>query len=159
MNRNLKRTCVAHIQRLLICTCIFTLFATIGKASHVQENTETGNYILILNSYNESSPWSNSITTPIVHKIAGIENMDAYIEHLNLFMVGDSTKIERFPEILSSKYGSTPPRLLVFIGSMSLIFNLYGVKYLPLYAEPTPMCTMRNSTGREIQSPPKKRHT
>lgn len=92
MNRNLKRTCVAHIQRLLICTCIFTLFATIGKASHVQENTETGNYILILNSYNESSPWSNSITTPIVHKIAGIENMDAYIEHLNLFMVGDSTK-------------------------------------------------------------------
>ena len=123
MNRNLKRTCVAHIQRLLICTCIFTLFATIGKASHVQENTETGNYILILNSYNESSPWSNSITTPIVHKIAGIENMDAYIEHLNLFMVGDSTKIERFPEILSSKYGSTPPRLLVFIGSMSLIFR------------------------------------
>ena len=82
-----------------------------------------GNYILILNSYNESSPWSNSITTPIVHKIAGIENMDAYIEHLNLFMVGDSTKIERFPEILSSKYGSTPPRLLVFIGSMSLIFR------------------------------------
>ena len=68
-------------------------------------------------------PWSNSITTPIVHKIAGIENMDAYIEHLNLFMVGDSTKIERFPEILSSKYGSTPPRLLVFIGSMSLIFR------------------------------------
>ena len=47
----------------------------------------------------------------------------AYIEHLNLFMVGDSTKIERFPEILSSKYGSTPPRLLVFIGSMSLIFR------------------------------------
>lgn len=123
MDRNLKRTCVAHIQRLLICTCIFTFFATIGKASHVQENTEEGNYILILNSYNESSPWSNSITTPIVHKIAGIENMDAYIEHLNLFMVGDSTKIERFSEILSSKYGSTPPRLLVFIGSMSLIFR------------------------------------
>ena len=123
MDRNLKRTCVAHIQRLLICTCIFTFFATIGKASHVQENTEAGNYILILNSYNESSPWSNSITTPIVHKIAGIENMDAYIEHLNLFMVGDSTKIERFSEILSSKYGSTPPRLLVFIGSMSLIFR------------------------------------
>lgn len=117
MNRNLKRTCVAHIQRLLICTCIFTLFATIGKASHVQENTETGNYILILNSYNESSPWSNSITTPIVHKIAGIENMDAYIEHLNLFMVGDSTKIERFSEILSSKYGSTPPRLLYSLGA------------------------------------------
>ena len=34
-----------------------------------------------------------------------------------LYMVGDSTKIERFSEILSSKYGSTPPRLLVFIGS------------------------------------------
>ena len=50
--------------------------------------------------------------------------MDAYIEHLNLFMVGDSTKIERFSEILSSEIRLHPlPRLLVFIGSMSLIFR------------------------------------
>lgn len=80
-------------------------------------------YVLILNSYNESSPWSNSITTPIVHKLAGTKNIDAYIEHLNLFMVGDSAKIEKFSETLSSRYGSTPPRLLVFVGSMSLIFR------------------------------------
>ena len=78
---------------------------------------------LILNSYNESSPWSNSITTPIVHKIAEIEKMNAYIEHLNLFMVSDSTKIEKFSEALFSRYGSTPPRLLFFVGSMSLIFR------------------------------------
>ena len=26
-----------------------------------------------------------------------------------------------------------------------------------MYAEPTPMCTMRNSTGREIQSPPEEK--
>ena len=38
-------------------------------------------------------------------------------------MVGDSAKIEKFSETLSSRYGSTPPRLLVFVGSMSLIFR------------------------------------
>ncbi|MFS2407466.1 hypothetical protein AAH210_09630, partial [Phocaeicola vulgatus] len=72
MNRNLKRTCVAHIQRLLICTCIFTLFATIGKASHVQENTETGNYILIL--IDENGRWVASIgstTSPLSQEIVG----------------------------------------------------------------------------------------
>mgnify|MGYP000237807728 CR=1 FL=1 len=46
---------------------------------------------------------------PIVHKLAGTKNIDAYIEHLNLFMVGDSAKIEKFSETLSSRYGSTLP--------------------------------------------------
>lgn len=123
MDRNLKSICINHIQRLLIYTCVFTIFSATSKANNTQKKTESEEYVLILNSYNESSPWSNSITTPIVHKIAEIEKMNAYIEHLNLFMVSDSTKIEKFSEALFSRYGSTPPRLLFFVGSMSLIFR------------------------------------
>lgn len=81
------------------------------------------NYVLIFNSYNESSPWSNSITTPIVHQISEREDFNAYIEHLNLCMVSDSAKVKQFPETLLARYGTTPPRLLVLVGSMGLIFR------------------------------------
>lgn len=120
MNKIFKGTCMNYIQRLLLCVCIFIIFPHISKAVDTPNSID---YVLVLNSYNESSPWSNSITTPIVHKIAEKENMDAYIEHLNLFMVGDSARIEKFSEFLFSRYGETPPRLLVFVGSMSLIFR------------------------------------
>lgn len=78
---------------------------------------------MILNSYNEFFFWSNSIIIFIVYKIVGIENMDVYIEYLNFFMVGDFIKIERFLEIFFLKYGFIFFCLLVFIGSMSLIFR------------------------------------
>ena len=163
MDKNRRRIRIGYIQWLLIYTYICTIFSFTCEAANAQDRTGNEEYVLILNSYNESSPWSNSITTPIVHKLAGTKNIDAYIEHLNLFMVGDSAKIEKFSETLSSRYGSTPPRLLVFVGSMSLIFReeiqAYGVPYLLLSAGQTPMCILKYSTGREIQSLPKKRHT
>ena len=123
MDKNRRRIRIGYIQWLLIYTYICTIFSFTCEAANAQDRTGNEEYVLILNSYNESSPWSNSITTPIVHKLAGTKNIDAYIEHLNLFMVGDSAKIEKFSETLSSRYGSTPPRLLVFVGSMSLIFR------------------------------------
>lgn len=114
---------MACIQKLLLCVCILVVFSCNCMATHVENCTDKENYVLILNSYNESSPWSNSITTPIVHKLSEIENLDAYIEHLSLFMVGDSARLGKFKEALLSRYGTTPPRLLILLGSMSMIFR------------------------------------
>lgn len=114
---------MACIQKLLLCVCILVVFSCNCMATHVENCTYKENYVLILNSYNESSPWSNSITTPIVHKLSEIENLDAYIEHLSLFMVGDSARLGKFKETLLSRYGTTPPRLLILLGSMSMIFR------------------------------------
>ena len=90
MDKNRRRIRIGYIQWLLIYTYICTIFSFTCEAANAQDRTGNEEYVLILNSYNESSPWSNSITTPIVHKLAGTKNIDAYIEHLNLFMVGDS---------------------------------------------------------------------
>ncbi len=95
MDKNRRRIRIGYIQWLLIYTYICTIFSFTCEAANAQDRTGNEEYVLILNSYNESSPWSNSITTPIVHKLAGTKNIDAYIEHLNLFMVGDSAKIEK----------------------------------------------------------------
>ncbi len=112
---------MVFIQKLLICISLFFICSYTCKAATA--NTDKGNYVLVLNSYNESSPWANSIATPIMHKIANMESMDAYIEHLNLFMLKDSAMVDQFPEKLLSRYGSTPPRLLVVLGSMSMVFR------------------------------------
>jgi signal transduction histidine kinase/CheY-like chemotaxis protein len=121
MNKKLRRVRMVFIHKLLICISLFFICSYTCKAATA--NTDKGNYVLVLNSYNESSPWANSIATPIMHKIANMESMDAYIEHLNLFMLKDSAMVDQFPEKLLSKYGSTPPRLLVVLGSMSMVFR------------------------------------
>lgn len=123
MKKSFRGKCtLQRIQRLLICVILFVLCSSHWQTAHA-DTIEKENYVLILNSYNESSPWSNSITTPIVHHISGMENLDAYVEHMNLFMVVDSVKIEHFPQKLLSRYGKTPPRLLILLGSMNVIFR------------------------------------
>lgn len=122
MENNFRVTYMNSIQKLFICTYILFIFLHTCKAVN-PDRIDKENYVLILNSYNESSPWSNSITTPIVHKIAEYKDLDAYIEHLNLYMVGDSARTEKFPQTLLERYGKTPPRLLVLLGSMSMVFR------------------------------------
>lgn len=123
MEKKNRGNCVPQgIQRLFICVVLF-VFCSFYCQNICADTIKKENYVLILNSYNESSPWSNSITTPIVHHISGIKDLDAYVEHMNLFMVVDSVKIERFPQLLLSRYGKTPPRLLILLGSMNLIFR------------------------------------
>ena len=43
-------------------TYICTIFSFTCEAANAQDRTGNEEYVLILNSYNESSPWSNSIT-------------------------------------------------------------------------------------------------
>lgn len=121
MNNKHTATSRQFFQTLTICICL--LFAGTYSAKASDRDHRQYDYVLILNSYNESAPWSNSITSPIMHKISELKDIDAYIEHLNLFMVNDSVMVDRFPQMLLNKYGKTPPKLLVLLGRMSMIFR------------------------------------
>lgn len=121
MNNKHTATSRQFFQTLTICICL--LFAGTYSAKASDRDHRQYDYVLILNSYNESAPWSNSITSPIMHKISELKDIDTYIEHLNLFMVNDSVMVDRFPQMLLNKYGKTPPKLLVLLGSMSMIFR------------------------------------
>lgn len=121
MNNKHTATSRQFFQTLTICICL--LFAGTYSAKASDRDHRQYDYVLILNSYNESAPWSNSITSPIMHKISELKDIDAYIEHLNLFMVNDSVMVDSFPQMLLNKYGKTPPKLLVLLGSMSMIFR------------------------------------
>lgn len=109
-----------HTFKLLICLCACLIITCIWKANAaIPENT---NYILIINTYDQSFGWSNSIFAPIIHEASVTKNLDACVEHLNYFMVNDSDMVEEYPRILEQKYGTAPPRLIVLIGNSTTIF-------------------------------------
>ena len=99
--------------------CLAWLTAGAGAAG----DTADKGYVLVLNGYNQSSAWSNSLTTPIMHKVADINNVDGYIEHLNLFTMRDSSLQETFPRYLEQKYGKTPPKALVLLGNPVMLLR------------------------------------
>lgn len=116
--QRLKKT--GHIYKLLISICACLIITCIWKANAaIVDNT---NYILIINTYDQSFAWSNSIFAPIIHEASVTKNLDACVEHLNYFMVNDSDLVEEYPRILEQKYGTVPPRLIVLIGNSTTIF-------------------------------------
>lgn len=54
MNKKSRRVRMVFIQKLLICISLFFICSYTCKAATA--NTDKGNYVLVLNSYNESSP-------------------------------------------------------------------------------------------------------
>lgn len=121
MNKNSLVAKVICLQKLFVCVCLCCF--CIGNVRSANTHICKKDYILILDTYNESLPWSNNIVTPVMHKMAEIEDMDAYIEHLNLFMVKDSAMVKTYPQILHNKYGNKAPKLLIFIGNAAFIFR------------------------------------
>lgn len=56
MDKNRRRIRIGYIQWLLIYTYICTIFSFTCEAANAQDRTGNEEYVLILNSYNESSP-------------------------------------------------------------------------------------------------------
>lgn len=120
MNLFLPKLKTSGLQKLLLCFCFCIVNLCTGNATEI--TSEKKNYVLILNTYDESFAWSNSVFSPLIHEVSTMKNIDAYIEHLNFYMVNDTVKICNFPKELHAKYGNTPPRVLIMLGSSSMVF-------------------------------------
>lgn len=120
MNLFLPKLKTSGLQKLLLCFCFCIVNVCTGNATKI--TSEKKNYVLILNTYDESFAWSNSVFSPLIHEVSTMKNIDAYIEHLNFYMVNDTVKICNFPKELHAKYGNTPPRVLIMLGSSSMVF-------------------------------------
>ena len=118
MNAFLFMKKIGCIHKIFIC--IFLI--VVGTRAICAAVPENANYILIINTYDQSFAWSNSVFSPIIHEISTIRNLDACVEHLNYFMVKDSAMVKEYPRILESKYGQVPPRIIVLIGNSTTIF-------------------------------------
>ena len=66
-------------------------------------------YVLIINSYNESSSWSWEIITDITARIEQIENLEVYVEHMNMLLMDQQSDLDNFRANLAREYGKNPP--------------------------------------------------
>ena len=80
-------------------------------------------YILVINTYAESTPWSRGIITDITARVEQIENLELYTEHINLLLVDSPREIETFETNLLREYGKKQPRALVLIGTPTALLR------------------------------------
>ena len=82
-------------------------------------NNGQADYILIINSYTESTPWSRIFTTPIYERmVAGNEDIDAYTEHMDVMLMKNEKDVEDFTLYLLDKYKKAP-KLIILLGNSS----------------------------------------
>ena len=74
-------------------------------------------YILVINTYAESTPWSRGIIADITAHVEQIENLELYTEHMTLLLVDSPEDIRTFEANLLREYGKKPPQALVLIGT------------------------------------------
>lgn len=107
----------------LICYIYFCCaFTQSLYAVTIDKKRDISNF-LIINSYNESAPWSNSIILPVLEKISEEYEIEAHLVHMNAnFITNDSLYQHTENELFRRYKGELKPSFLILVGSLS--FNL-----------------------------------
>lgn len=104
---------------LLFFICLFISFVTFGQTDKgIPENSS--NNILIINSYTESSIWSNFFLNGIYDAIQKREEQYLiYNEHMNMIMIETEASLENIWTGISEKYENLPLNTIIMIGNPS----------------------------------------
>lgn len=78
------------------------------------------NYVLIINTYTESTPWSNSMIYPIVSMASQDEKLGVYTEHMNMLMMDGEEELAAFEKNIFKDFETRPPKLIVLLGTAVL---------------------------------------
>ena len=97
---------------------VLALMPTIAFAQKASSEVKNGQKLLIINSYNESAPWSNSIITPLLRESVMMKGMDANIAHLYVNQITNDSIFQYTKEELFKRYKR--PDISVMIGNMAL---------------------------------------
>lgn len=100
--------------------CLWLFFLCFLSAPSIQAQRnyiDIPNYILCINSYAESIPWSTRMISTISEYVQKDPQLALYAEHMNTFMIDNGSVLEEFKDMLSQKYMQPRPRLLVLLGS------------------------------------------
>lgn len=79
-------------------------------------------YILCINSYTDTSPWSSRMLSDMTEFVLKDPNITLYAEHMNMLMINDDIILEEFKLDLQSKY-QKPPRMVILLGNPALILR------------------------------------
>ena len=108
-------------------------------------------YMLVLNTYTESAPWSSHIINSIVAHIDQVDNFEVYTENMNsllmTFKKHKTGEIESFKNNLLREYGKNPPRMLVLLGAPIAVLRDFAKQTWP--GVPLILCSEMDYIGPE----------
>lgn len=99
------------------------LFLPLLFALAQKDSISTKNYVLCINSYAESSPWSNRIISEVAEYVGKDMQLTFQVEHMNMLMIDHDSLLNEFRNVIFSKYSKNAPRVLVLLGNSSLILR------------------------------------
>ncbi|MFV0581600.1 MAG: ATP-binding protein [Parabacteroides gordonii] len=103
---------------LLLITLLLTTTVSVKASPDKSEN----DYVLIINSYTESTPWSRMFTAPVYEQMAtGDDNWIVYTENMDVMLMKSEPDVENFSNYLSQKYMNTPPSLVILLGNSAYV--------------------------------------
>lgn len=109
---------MGNLKDCRIFIILFTLLSISAFAFPKADNK----YILIINSYTESTPWSRLFTSPIYEwMISNDEPWMAYTENMDAMLMNTESDVADFTAYLSQKYTGAPPSLVVLLGNSAYV--------------------------------------
>ena len=112
-----------YIPVLLWAALFYTLLAhPFTEAAGSPPGTQR-DYVLVVNAYTEGEPWSVNLISRIVSRIDQIENLELYVEHMNMMLVSEQKEVDEFKANLARNYGETPPRALILLGTSTALLR------------------------------------
>lgn len=131
------------IQAVTILLCLLTQ----SVSSYANKGDKKINHILIVNTYSDANPWSNSLILPIVNLASRHGDMGAYTAHLKMLTLQDTKDFKSYKKKIRKELSNQSPSLIVFIGCASFILCDELNKQWPDI--PMLLCGERDYTGPE----------
>ena len=102
---------------------LFYYLLSVNWAFAQKDAIEGKSYILCINSYTESSPWSSRLISNVTEFVQKDPGITLYVEHLNMLLVENDSILEESKRNIFDKYKGRSPRMLLLLGNSALLLR------------------------------------
>ncbi len=102
---------------------LFFYLLSVNWAFAQKDAIEGKSYILCINSYTESSPWSSRLISNVTEFVQKDPGITLYVEHLNMLLVENDSILEESKRNLFDKYEGRSPRMLLLLRNPALLLR------------------------------------
>ncbi len=115
-------------QILLWCMLFYCMLAHPFSDAAGSPPGSQRDYVLVINSYTESTPWSEKLIIDIISRIDAIDNLEIYVENMNMLLMNEVSELENFENAIGRNYGKNPPRVLILLGNSTVLLRDFAKK-------------------------------
>lgn len=102
---------------------LFFYLLSMNSAFAQKDTIDGKSYILCINSYTESSPWSSRLISNVTEFVQKDPEITLYVEHLNMLLVENDSILEESKRNIFDKYKDLSPRMLLLLGNSALLLR------------------------------------